>query len=144
MKLDYAPTSHHDTARLITAARSPTPTKLEQLLSHPLNPNCVQATLFSTTTPLEAATKGRRVENLKLLLEAKINANTNVQIVHMLLQARADMEAPNNNRCRPLALAAWANQPITVLTLLAACCNPLAAERVTRMGFPHRRQRTSS
>ena len=38
------------------------------------------------------------------------------------------MEAANNNRRRPLALAAWGGEPAIVLTLLAARCNPLVAE----------------
>ena len=68
VKLDYAPTNRQDTVQMIAAARSPTPARLEQLLSRPLDPNCARATFFSTTTPLEAATKGRRSENIKLLL----------------------------------------------------------------------------
>ncbi|CAE7615969.1 unnamed protein product, partial [Symbiodinium microadriaticum] len=146
IKLDYAPTNRQDTVQMIAAARSPTPARLEQLLSRPLDPNCAQATFFSTTTPLEAATKGRRSENIKLLLEARVNANTDEDhglllraaqrqdqtAVQLLIAAQCNLETRNHHGTTALAAAARKSNVHIVQMLLQAKADMEAANNNRR------------
>ncbi|CAE7369976.1 caiap [Symbiodinium sp. CCMP2592] len=132
IKLQYTQADHKTTAEMIAAARSSNTFRLEQLLSRPLDPNCIKT--FPTTTPLQAATKANRTENMKLLLEARVNANTDEDhglllqaaqrqqegTVELLIAARCHLETRNRNGTTALAAAARKSSTAIVRKLLNA------------------------
>ncbi len=130
VKIGLLPCCPRASQDMLKAARRECSAPLEELLLKPDNPNCGLA----STTPLLAAARAGRNLNVALLLEAGADPNNwpnekicidaarsgERELVSLLMAARCDMEARNENGTTALAAAARSGHVDIVDQLLLA------------------------